>query len=174
MNKGSEPIRVFVSYAHEHEIDGHRARALELTQSLRDRGLEAIIDQFYEHNPPIWPRWMLDEIKRAEFVLCLASPAYKKRAEADGDLACGRGVRWEGAIITEELYAGFPHSQGKFVAVVLDRCSHEDIPDLLFPIGRSYYYWPKGDEDLYRRLTGQPRVMPRPVRPSIIELPRHY
>jgi hypothetical protein len=162
--------RVFVSYAHERKIDGHRDRALNLAQSLRLRGVEAFIDQFVEHDPPTWPRWMLNEIKVADYVLCLASPTYKERAEGRGDLDIGRGARWEGAVITEQLYGGFPTAQEKFIAVVLERCFPGDIPDLLLPVGRSYYLWPQDDEDLYRRLTGQPRILPAPLG-EIVQLP---
>ena len=96
-------------------------------------------------------------------MLCLASPTYKERAEGRGDSSIGRGARWEGAIITEELYSEFPASQSKFIAVVLEGCSPRHIPDILMPIGRTHYYWPDGDEDLYRRLTNQPRVVPVPL-----------
>jgi SEFIR domain len=162
--------RVLVSYAHERAIDGHRGRALDLAQSLRIRGVEAIIDQFLEHDPPFWPRWMTTEVRAADYVLCLASPAYKERVEGRGDPRVGRGARWEGVIITEQLYEEFSTAEKKFIAVVLEKCSPEDIPDILLPIGRSYYYWPQDDEDLYRRLTGQPRVLPAPLG-EIIPLP---
>jgi hypothetical protein len=163
-------VRVFISYAHERDIEGHRDRALELAQSLRLRGVEAWIDQFIEHDPPVWPRWMLDEIKAADFVLCLASPAYRERVEGVGDPSIGRGARWEGAVITEELYREQPSAHAKFLAVVLDGCSADDIPDVLLPLGRSYYAWPHDDEELYRRLTGQPRVLPAPIG-QIVKMP---
>lgn len=155
--------KVFVSYAHEPKLVGHRERALELAQSLRLKGVQAIIDQYHENDPPTWPRWMLDEVRGADFVLCLASPRYKERTEGRGDPADGRGARWEGAIITEELYSEFPGSQAKFVAVVLEGSSSKHIPDILMPTGRTWYRWPEDDDLLYRRLTGQPRVIPAPL-----------
>jgi hypothetical protein len=159
----AQPVRAFVSYAHEVGIAGHRERALELAQSLRLRGIEATIDQFVEHDPPFWPRWMIDQVGGADFVLCLASPAYKERVEDRGNPTTGRGARWEGAIITEELYEQFPNAYRKFMAVVLPGCLPDHIPDVLLPVGRSYYVVPRDDEDLYRRLTGQPRVVPAPL-----------
>jgi hypothetical protein len=171
MNSQGRAARVLISYAHEYDISGHRHRALELAQSLRIRGVEALIDQFVEHDPPpTWPRWMINEIKLADFVLCLASPGYRECVEGRGNPAVGRGVRWEGAVITEELYRRSPTAQDKFIAVVLDKCSVEDIPDILLPLGRSHYLWPRDDEDLYRRLTGQPRVLPAPLG-QIVQLP---
>ena len=153
--------KVFVSYAHEPVMAGHRDRALDLAQSLRLKGVEANIDQFVEHDPPTWPRWMIDDVRGADFVLCLASPLYKERAEGRGDPTQGRGARWEGAVITDELYSRA--NQAKFIAVVLDGCSPEDIPDILMPVGRTYYHWPEDEEMLYRRITGQPRVSPVPL-----------
>ena len=155
--------KVFLSYAHEPQVIGHRERALELAQSLRLKGVDASIDQYVEHSPPTWPRWMLDEVRAADFVLCLASPSYKTRTEGRGNPSEGRGARWEGAIITEELYAQYPGSQAKFIAVVLHECAASDIPDVLMPVGRTYYHWPADEELLYRRLTGQPRVTPAPL-----------
>lgn len=89
--------------------------------------------------------------------------AYKQRTEGRGNPSEGRGARWEGAVITEELYAQFPASQSKFIAVVLEGCSSANIPDILMPVGRSYYHWPDDEENLYRRLTRQPRVTPAPL-----------
>jgi hypothetical protein len=93
--------------------------------------------------------------------VCLASPNYKQRVEGAGDLQVGLGARWEGAVITQELYAHI--NKSRCIAVVLEECSPEDIPDILFPIGHTYYQLPQDDEDLYRRLTNQPRVLPAPL-----------
>lgn len=60
----------------------HRERALELAQSLRLKGIEANIDQYIEHDPPTWPRWMLDEVRGADFVLCLVSPPTSSEPKA--------------------------------------------------------------------------------------------
>lgn len=160
------PVRVFISYAHERGADGvpgHRERALELAQSLRERGVDARIDQFLEHDPPVWPRWMIDEIRAADFVLCLASPAYRNRVESWADSSVGRGARWEGAHITEALYTDFAQGSRRFIAVVIKPCTPEHIPDVLRPVGSTYYVMPDDDEELYRRITNQPRVVPVPV-----------
>jgi hypothetical protein len=155
--------RVFISYAHEQDLDGHRQRALDLAQSLRTRGIRAEIDQYYEHKSIYWPRWMIDEVRQAEYVLCLASPGYKQRVEAKGDRAVGRGARWEGAIITEQLYESVGAHENKFIAVVMEGCYAADIPDVLQPLGRTHYRLPRDDEALYRLLTDQPQVLPLPL-----------
>ena len=152
-----------MSYAHENGIAGHRERVLELTESLRARGVDAWIDRYVEHDPPWWPRWMLDEVAAADFVLCVGSPGYKERWEGRGDVEVGRGARWEGAVVTEQMYANERAGNTKFIAVVLDDRPIGEIPDVLFPASRSFYRWPEDDEKLYRRLTNQPEVVPGPV-----------
>ena len=92
---------------------------------------------------------------------CIA--LYKERVEARGDATVGRGARWEGAVITHQLYEQFPSAQSRFIAMLLGGCSAQHIPDILLPVGRSFYEWPRDDEDLYRRLTRQPRVVPEPL-----------
>jgi TIR domain len=157
-----------LSYAHDRSVPGHAQRALDLTDSLRERGVDAWIDRYDEHSGVHWPRWMKDQVKRAQFVLCLASPLYRERFEqAGGTPDVGRGARWEGAIITEELYEQQQVGPKKFIAVVMPGTSSEDIPDVLNPIGWTHYTLPDDDESLYRRLTNQPAVVPPPLGPTI-------
>jgi hypothetical protein len=158
--------RVFLSYAHEPGIPHHRNKALQMAQALRLNGIDAMIDQYVENDPPPhWPGWMIDQIERADFVLCIASPRYKERVDSKGDPMVGRGARWEGLFITEELY-GQVNEETKFIAVVLDGYD-PDIPRVLRPLGSTHYFWPSGEEDLYRRITKQPRVVPAPLGPLI-------
>ena len=160
----AQPIRVFVSYAHERALAGHRERALELAQSLRLRGVEAMIDQFVEHDPPFWPRWMTDQVRGADHVLCLASSAYKERVEPPRQPRRRSGGAVGGrAHHRGSLTGSFRNAYRKFIAVVPAGGSPDHIPDVLLPVGRSYYVLPGDDEDLYRRLTGQPRVVPAPL-----------
>src|SRR6266545_1021465 len=57
--------------------------------------------------PQDWAAWMEREIEDSDFVLVVASPAYKKRT-IDINTATvneGRGVRWETRLIRELSYA---------------------------------------------------------------------
>ncbi|WP_374210737.1 SEFIR domain-containing protein [Dietzia sp. Die43] len=158
--------RVFISYAHELDIPDHRKKVLQLAQALRLSGVDATIDQFVEHDPPPhWPGWMIDQIKEADFVLCVASPLYKERVDGKGQHTAGLGARWEGLFITEELYNDLSRST-RFIAVVLDGYE-PTIPHVLRPLGSTHYYWPSNEEDLYRRITKQPRVIPAQLGPLI-------
>lgn len=165
-----EGPRVLISYAHEFQISGHVERAYDLSQSLRRLGVDASIDRYVEHDPPYWPRWMQAQIAEARFVLCLASPLYRERCEARGDETIGRGARWEGLIVTEELYASQSTAHRKFIPVLLDGCEVTDIPDVLRPLGTTHYRWPADHEILYRRLTNQPQFVPEPIG-EVMKLP---
>jgi tetratricopeptide (TPR) repeat protein len=70
----------------------------------------------------------------------------------------GAGAKWEGAIVTQQLYEaeGAPH---KFIPVIL---STEDIENIPLELRGSPYYVldsESGYEALYRRLTDQPEVI---------------
>ena len=168
----ARPLRVFISYAHDQAVRGHEDRALQLAESLRRRGVMSHIYRLVEHETIKWPRWMADQVRDSDFVLCLASPMYKERCEQLGDPSKGRGARWEGALITHAMYANIADAPSKFITVLLDGTSPDDIPDVLMPYGHTYYPWSKEDtkedELLYRRITGQPLLKPPPLGPVVI------
>ena len=115
----ARPVRVFISYAHDITVPGHRDRALELAESLRRRGVMSYIDRWFEHEPIHWPRWMADQLRDSDVVLCLASPLYKERCEHLGNPTSGRGARWEGALITGMMYSDIVAAPAKFITVLL-------------------------------------------------------
>lgn len=167
----TRPVRVFISYAHDTTVPGHRDHALELAESLRRRGVMSYIDLWFEHEPIHWPRWMADQLRNSDVVLCLASPLYKERCEQLGDPSIGRGARWEGALITSMMYADIVAAPAKYISVLLEGTTPEHIPDILMPYGYTYYKWAEGTEDdelLYRRITGQPLLKPPPLGPVVV------
>jgi hypothetical protein len=115
---------------------------------------------------------MHEEITKAHFVLCICSRAYRDRAEHRGGTAAGRGVRWEGAIVTNEMYSDLAAGNRKFIAVVLDDRPADEIPYMLFPVARTHYRCPAGDERLYRRLTEQPETVAPPLGEAVPLPPR--
>lgn len=164
------PVRVFISYAHDSSVPGHKDRALQLAESLRRRGVLSYIDRWVEHEPIFWPRWMADQVREADYVLCLASPLYKERCDGVGTPTDGRGARWEGALITHAMYSNIDLAPSKYITVLLEGTSPDDIPEVLMPYGYTYYTWTEGsdgDEMLYRRITGQPLLKPPPLGPSV-------
>lgn len=63
------------------------------------------------------------------------------------------------------MYFDIAGGSRKFLAVLMYGASPNDIPDLLHPYGYSHYVLPADDELLYRRLTGQPSIVPPPLGP---------
>lgn len=157
------PVRVFLSYAHEPDDDGvHERRVRDFWIFLRTQGLDARLDLPAADQPQDWSMWMLGEVKAADFVLVVASPAYRRRAEGEEPAGQGRGVRWEAALIREAVYADPEAARLRFLPVVLPGCSRDDIPVWMGRETGTHYlvteYTPAGAQALLRYLTGRSRV----------------
>src|ERR1700740_3265477 len=75
----SEPPKVFISYSHD--SPEHARRVLGLAERLRKDGVNAQLDQYVAGTPPEgWPRWMLDRLDWAEFVLVVCTETYYRRS----------------------------------------------------------------------------------------------
>ena len=71
------PTRVFVSYSHD--SPAHAERVLVLADRLRHDGVDARLDQYEPSPTQGWPRWMVDEIAAADFVLVVCTATYRRR-----------------------------------------------------------------------------------------------
>ncbi|HEY3607767.1 MAG TPA: SEFIR domain-containing protein [Pseudonocardiaceae bacterium] len=168
-----EHPRVFVSYAHDSE--DHKAQVVRFCHFLQQMGMDVRFDRWTESTRQDWSRWAAGEIAAADFVIVIASAAYRRRAE-DIDSSDGRGVRWEAAIlrelVTADRNAWFP----KLLPVVLPGGRLTDIPLFLQPHSASRYVVTDltvpGTEALLRTLTRQPRHVVPPIGP-IVSLPAH-
>jgi len=121
--------RCFISYTHDSAE--HRAHVARLAQALRGFGINTVIDQYIEHEPPLsWPQWMTEQIENATHVLVVAPEPYFLRFTGRESPAIGKGVRWEGAIITGELYEA-EDDRVKFIPIVL---RSEDVRFIPNPI----------------------------------------
>jgi hypothetical protein len=149
---------VFISYSHDSEA--HAERVLALADGLRTGGVEVEIDQYVAHPEEGWPQWARRRIVESAFVLLVCTPAFRRHFERK--VAPGEGERatWE-ALIAEQIVFDAGGINRKIIPVLFEEGSREDIPRSL----RAYtsYQLPKGYDDLYRRLTGQPKVVPPPV-----------
>jgi hypothetical protein len=154
-------IKVFISYSHDSEA--HREKALALSERLRADGIETIFDQYVNGSPEQgWPRWMLDQLDAATFVLVICTETYYRRFRGHEELGKGKGVDWEGALITQEIYDKRSRTL-KFVPVFLSDAVADWIPEPLRAIG---YYALTSDyayQNLYDFLLGQAGVEARPV-----------
>ena len=154
-------ITVFISYSHD--SDDHRQRVLGLSERLRGDGIEARLDQYLNGAPTIgWPRWMLDQLDEADFVVVVCTETYYRRFRGHEVPGAGKGADWEGTLITQEIYD--TRSSGlKFVPVLFDRKDERFIPE---PLRRLTYYVLNSEpsyNDLYDFLLGQAGVEAGPL-----------
>lgn len=164
MNENSKKIRVFISYSHDSV--SHEKEVLELANRLRDDGVDAWIDQYETSPPQGWPLWMASELERADYVVVVVTAEYQKRMSTV-DPPSGKGVAWEGLIITQSLYDA--HSQNSsFVPLLLRENDRVFIPTPLRPFSFESLEKKDGYEFLYRRLTNQNRIVVPELGPAII------
>src|SRR5690349_20858531 len=87
------PVRVMISYAHD--SPAHTAKVRQFWALLRRLGIDARLDLPAGDEPQDRPLWMLREIKLASYVLIVASPEYRRRADGEAAPDEGRGVQYE-------------------------------------------------------------------------------
>jgi hypothetical protein len=77
-----------------------------------------------------WQQWMVDQIENADFVLLVCTDAYRRRFERREVTGKGKGVTWEGAIISAELY-DTQGRQVKFLPIVFSEADASCVPRIL-------------------------------------------
>jgi tetratricopeptide (TPR) repeat protein len=161
--------RVFVSYAHDSER--HIEQVVRFCRFLREVGVDARLDQWAESSRRDWSTWANEQMEKADFVLVVASPAYKQRAADQVAPNAGRGVQFEAALIREKLFADRDRWLPRVLPVVLPGLEVDDIPSFLQPRSASHYrvtsFTVAGAEQLLRVLTAQPLS----VRPELGPVP---
>src|SRR5260370_41694668 len=153
------PVAAFVSYSHD--SPSHRRRVADLATRLRAEGVDCEVDQWVVSPAEGWPSWMVKRIRDARFVLVVCTEHYHQRVTGLDDDG-GLGSRWEGALITQELYdAGGANT--KFIPVVFEPGDVQYRPAFLR--GATYYDLSiEGEYDrLYRHLTEQPATEKPPL-----------
>jgi hypothetical protein len=160
----SKRCRVFISYSHD--SPEHRQRVLALAERLRKDGVDAQLDRYVAGTPKEgWPRWMLDKLDWADFVLVVCTEAYYKRFRGHGEPDKGKGGDWEGNLITSEIYNN-KSKTAKFVPIFFDSKDGRFIPE---PLRDNTTHYLLDSEDnyagLYAFLTGQAGVTPGELGP---------
>jgi tetratricopeptide (TPR) repeat protein len=154
------PPRVFISYTHD--TTQHEAHMWDLSEQLRQDGVECHIDQ--EEQSPVggWPSWCSEQIEKADFVLVVCTETYGQRYRGEGTEGKGRGGNWEGLLIRQSIY-DVRGKNSKFVPVIVSSSDTEHIPKELR--GPTHYDVSRDDgyDDLFRLITGQPERRPSEV-----------
>ncbi|MEU1994007.1 NPCBM/NEW2 domain-containing protein [Nocardia gamkensis] len=111
--------------------------------------------------------WAIDQLTSADFVLVIASPGYKRRA--DGTAADqGRGAQFEAAIIRD----GLTKDQApRILPVVLPGRSIDEIPVFLAAHSTTYYeireFTMEGINDLLATFTGNSELLTVALEPVV-------
>ncbi|WP_314254456.1 TIR domain-containing protein [Streptomyces kutzneri] len=166
--------KVFISYAHDD--DEHKERVRDFWLFLRRMGVDAVIDLPAAERRQDWALWMSDAVEGARYIIVVASPAYKQRAEGKSAQRTGLGVQWEAALIRSRVYADREASLDRIIPVVLPGCSADDLPDWLGGLAVTHYaiteYSVFGADRLLRLLTDQPYETVPPMGEIPMLLPR--
>eukprot|EP00058_Branchiostoma_floridae_P001168 XP_002586656.1 hypothetical protein BRAFLDRAFT_105686 [Branchiostoma floridae] len=195
--RNSEQKRVFISYTVDPYIDPtrtsrqrdshialQRERVRALSDALRINGVDCVIDQYVEQNPPnIWTRWTEDELHMADYVLMICTSNYlqcvtgKKDEEATSEYK----VRFEGKVIYAQL--ADPKAHEKFLPVFFDEINRDDVPSVFQaahfygPIERDPRYGQDKFDQLFCKIVGSApkEKLPPPVGnipPGLVPVPR--
>jgi hypothetical protein len=150
--------RVFISYSHDSRE--HAARVLELAQKLRADRVDCWIDQFEEGPSQGFPRWMVQQIARADLVLLVCTDAYRRRFDGIEELGKGLGANFEGYLILQELHDAAMRNR-KFIPVLFPPTTREQIPTALR--GAESFSIPASYDVLLRRILRSRGVSPHPL-----------
>ncbi|WP_326944838.1 TIR domain-containing protein [Amycolatopsis sp. NBC_01307] len=157
--------RVFITYSHDDEA--HKNLVREFATFLRDEaGVDVHLDQWADDGRRDWSLWAIEQLTEADFVLVIASPDYKRRAEGAEVPEQGRGAQFEAAMIRDNITKDLPSATRRFLPVVLPGRSVDEIPVFLNAHSTTRYEIPEftvaGVADLLIAFTGVPRFeLPR-------------
>ena len=130
--------RVFVSYSHD--TPEHKELVREFCTFLRrDAGIDVRLDQWDDDGGRDWAAWAIEQLRAADFVLAIASPKYRERAEGLAQTGEGRGGQFEGAILRDRVTRDLPYETRRILPVVLPGGAIEDIPLFLRPYSTTHF-----------------------------------
>ena len=161
-------VRVFISYSHDSAE--HKDRVWDLCEGLRKDGVDCRIDQHEDSPPEGWPRWSRNQVQESQFVIVVCTETYKLRYEGKAPAGEGKGVKWEGFIITQELYEADGRNT-KFIPVVFSSHDSTHIPLELQGATRYDVSTSEAYDNLFRHLSNQPAREKSPVAPRLRPMP---
>lgn len=152
-----EAPRVFITYAHDSQE--HMDRVREFGDFLRSKiGLDVSLDQWFDNHRRDWSAWAMENLTNADFILVIASPEYKRRADGAAPSSVGRGSQFEAAAIRDNLTKDLSRETKRVLPVLLRGRSVEDIPAFLNAYSTTWFevheFTEAGVSDLLAAITG--------------------
>lgn len=123
--------RIFLSYAWEN--DDYREWVARLATSLRNHGLDARLDRWHLRGTTTIAQFMASEVRKADKILMLCSPAYKRKIEEMEDGGKPTGSGWEAMLISA---GAFQAGEQKHVPVLARGEWHEAAPLFVRDVAR--------------------------------------
>ena len=121
------PAKVFISYSHS--PNEHREKVIEFAAELAKRNIEVNIDAYKEHQIVDWNEWCENEIRNSDYVIIVCNEDYYNKYEKITSQGVGKGVKWEGYVIKNEIY----ESEGnrKFIPIAFNKIDWNYRPKIL-------------------------------------------
>lgn len=152
---------VFISYSHDSQE--HREKVLALSERLRADGIETSLDRYVPGSPQEgWPRWMMNQLDAASFVLVVCTETYYRRFRGHEVPRKGKGVDWEGALITQEIYDS-RSTKLRFIPILFSAEGEHFIPEPLRAYTQYNVTSNESYQNLYDFLLGQAGIEPGPI-----------
>ena len=91
-------------------------------------GIQTTLDRYVNGTPLTLARWMLDGLDAADRVLLVCTTTYYRRFRGHEEPGKGKGVDWEGAVITQAIYDA-RSATTRFIPVLFDPAHAAQIPE---------------------------------------------
>ena len=160
--------KVFISYSWDGEA--HENWVLKLATKLRDNGIDAILDQWELEPGKLIPNFMGKSIEISDRVICIMTPSYKTKSNAEEPKG---GVAYESSIMAAETIKNIITT--KFIPLLREGNDNNAIP--YFLIGRTYIDMRDNNsfedrlEELLRAIYKEPKSKKPPIgkKPEYVE-----
>jgi hypothetical protein len=115
------PPRVFISYSHD--TAEHKKWVLQFATTLRDRGIDAILDQWDLIPGDDLPYFMETNLANSDYIIMICTETYVQKANKGTG-----GVGYEKMIITSSLLGGIDNNK---VIPIIRQESTNEVPTFL-------------------------------------------
>lgn len=152
--------------------DARRDQVARLAAALRGMGIDVELDLYHYDDGPDWSRWGPRAVRDSDYVLVVATSAWRIRWEGRGDPRIGTGAAAETDVLRTLYAENRDIFHRKVRLVFLPGDDPTQIPDGLSGPARYILagYEPQDLQDLVRDLTGQ-GPYPRPALGQVPVLP---